>query len=256
MARWRELTYRTEPVDKKLVGDMARRLTGQPVVIWLVKRQTYKRAYLVSVDQKSDCFRVRWSKKGTAKRYRGIWRVHNAKLFSEKGLPKALWPAKLPDVTNNYPRGVSRMAAKATSRKRTAKAEPTETNGGRTRSRDILEDYTEAERKRLAKAVLKMKKNGAKWGEIGEELDLPGDRPSVAGRRLLREYTDDGEEYIRVRETKPAAKAPTKKRGRKVVEEVDDEEDEDLEEEEEDEAPPRRARKVRATRGRKAANPS
>lgn len=122
-----------------------------------------------------------------------------------------------------------------------ASAKKAAENGGRTR-RDVLEEYTEAERKRMAKQIFKMKKSGASWGEIAEELDLPGDRPSVAGRRLLREYMDGGEEVIRERNVS------TKAKSRKVVDEDDEDEDED-----EDEAPaPKRGRKrVTTTRGRK-----
>jgi hypothetical protein len=128
--------------------------------------------------------------------------------------------------------------------KRGAKKAPAKkaaNNGGR-RS-DALEEYTEAERKRMAKAILKMKKGGASWGEIAEEMDLPGERPSVIGRRLLREYTDDGESVIRQRNTS------TKAKSRKVVDE-----DEDDEDEEEEEAPRRRTRKkvtVQKGRGRR-----
>jgi hypothetical protein len=125
--------------------------------------------------------------------------------------------------------------------KRGAKKAPAKkaaSNGGR--SRDILEDYTEAERKRLAKAILKMKKAGESWGDIAEELDLPGERPSVAGRRLLREYVDGGEEVIRQRNV--ATKAKSKRRAK----DEDDDEDDD-----EEEAPRRRSsRKVGVTRGR------
>lgn len=141
------------------------------------------------------------------------------------------------------------MAAKAAAKKGAAKK--SSTNGGSPRA-DLLEDYTEAQRRKLATAIIRMKKSGAKWGEIGEELELPGEKPSVVGRRLLREYSDSGEDYIRERaaagtgsKTKAKAKTATKRRAKAVEEDEDDEP-----------APRARRKKVTVKRGRgKAGNP-
>lgn len=255
--KWRQITYRTAPVDVRLVRDMATRLLGLRVVVYVPKKGRYQHAWLLWVSQTEDEFMIRWAHGGYTRTLQGIWRVHNAKLFSNRGLPMALYPAMIDDATiptaqeGNMATTSKRGSKAATSKTKGAKSKASD-NGGETRSRDILEDYSEAERKRLAKAIAKMKKDGAKWGEIGEELDLPGERPSVAGRRLLREYHPDGEQYIQERapaEEKP--KGSTRRRARDEEDEDDDDEDE----------PPRRRRggkaKVGVKRGAgRKSNPS
>lgn len=238
--KWRQLTYRTEPADVRFVREMATRLTGMRVVVYVPKAGRYQRAWLLWVSQDDDEFLVRWAKGGFTRMCRGIWRVHNAKLFSTQGLPLALYPAMIDSAT--FPDALkegNRMATRTKGAKASSKSKSkASSNGDAPRSRDILEEYSEAERKRLAKAIFKMKKDGAKWAEIGEELDLPGERPSVAGRRLVREYHPDGESVIQERapaEEKPKGSAA--KRSRRAAADDDDDDDED-----EDEAP-RRSRR-------------
>lgn len=259
--KWRQITYRTEPVDVRLVREMATRLTGQRIVVFVPKAGRYQRAWLLWVSQTDDEFLVRWSKGGFTRICRGIWRVHNAKLFSTQGLPLVMYPAMIDSVTfpNALKEGnsMATRSTKAASKGRTSKSKAS-SNGADTpaRARDILEEYSEAERKRLAKAIAKMKKDGAKWGEIGEELDLPGERPSVAGRRLLREYHPDGEAFIQ--ERAPREEAPAAKRSsRRKAAEVDDDESDDGEEEapRTRRASTRKRTTVKTGRGRKT-NPS
>ena len=226
--KYRELTYRTRPEDPRYFGEMAERLIGRRVVLWVPREDGYRRAWLISTNYLKDSFVIRWRRREPKLRLRGLWRIHNPGLFTDIGLPEPRGPAIVVEETiTQIPK---EGTAVATTSKRGSKAKaPAKASDNGGRSRDILEEYTEAERKRLAKAILKMKKAGAPWGEIAEELDLPGERPSVAGRRLLREYTDDGEAVIRQRNT--STKAKSKKR----AQDEDDEEDDD-----EDEAPPKR----------------
>lgn len=208
MPKYRRLTYRDEDIDHRYLRDMVERLVGHQVVVRMPRSdQLWKRGTLLAVYPDTDRFRVSWSKRGKGRNLVGLWRVHHNCLFDENKLPEPLENAIIRTVKTTTHRRVT-MATKATKGKGKAAAE---SNG---RSRDILEDFSEAERKRLAKQVFAMKKDGAKWGEIGEELDLPGERPSVAGRRLLREYHPSGESMIRERAEgsgrKPAAKASAK----------------------------------------------
>jgi hypothetical protein len=225
--KYRELTYRTRPEDPRYFGEMAERLIGRRVVLWVPREDGYRRAWLISTNYLKDSFVIRWRRREPKLRLRGLWRIHNPGLFTDLGLPEPRGPAIVVEETITDSR--RRETEVATTSKRGAKKGSTKASSNGGRSRDILEDYTEAERKRLAKAILKMKKAGESWGDIAEELDLPGERPSVAGRRLLREYADDGESVIRQRNT--STKAKSKRRAK-------DEDDED--EDDEDEAPPKR----------------
>lgn len=208
MPRYKRLTYRDKDVDHRLLKEVPDRLVGQSVVVRMPRSDhPWKRGYLKAIYRDSDRFRISWTKKGEGRVLTGLWRVHHGCLFDEKRLPRPLDPASIKTEITTTLRRVT-MAKQATKGRKAA----AESNG----RRDILEDYTEAQRKKLASQIFKMKQNGAKWGEIGEELDLPGERPSVAGRRLLREYHPQGEAVIRERAEgsgrKPAAaKASTRK---------------------------------------------
>jgi len=282
-AKFRELTYRTRPEDIRYVKEMAERLIGLQVVIRLQAGEgSWKRALLVAVNGERDTFRVRWSKRSKARTLRGVWRVHNARLFTETLLPEPNGPAKVTVESNPYnnPRRVNHMAtraagsrktaAKSTGRaKRTVKPEPDENGGGRV---DKLAHLTEGQRKKAAAFILKERSKGTGWPDIMEELEerdlpIPG---SMTGRRLLRMFYSDEELADAIRErgtgngdaTKKKAVKKTSSRKRKLEEEPEDEFEDDEEEfeddEEEEDEPPRRRRRnvrVKAGSGRKA-NPS
>lgn len=138
------------------------------------------------------------------------------------------------------------------------KAPDVEENGDAPKARtDKLGHLTEAQRRKAAGIIFKMRGEGKPWPEVMEKLEaqgmsIPG---SMTGRRLLRDYHDDGESVIRERIASASADGTAKKKATKTkakakVAEVDDEE-------EEDEEPPEPKRRVRVKRGAgKKSNPS
>jgi hypothetical protein len=256
--RWRDQSYRTEPVDPRLVLVNAERLIGQPIVVFMPETENskpWKRGQLVTVYPQSNRFLVKWTRNGVGRVLTGVWRVHNPALFTDSGLlPAPLESARVPSATKNNSRRSS-MATRSTraAKKSTATKTKSTTAAANGRVKDKLGHMTEAQRRKAAATIYKMRKDKKSWPEIMEVVDIPG---SMTGRRLLRDYgPDDAETVIRERSansksTKKATASTSKKaRGRAKVEVEDDEEDED-----EEPAPKRR---VRVKRGRgKSTNPS
>ena len=248
---------------------MALRYIGQRIVIRL--NDTWKRGYLVGVDAPTDRVWIKYTKYGRIKVLRGIWRVHMHTLFSANaGLPAPLYPAKIVEVTNN-PRRVQ-MATRVTRSKAGAKKpaakKPTPpkdaaaANGDAPKTRkDKLGHLTESQRKKAAAIIFKMRGEGKPWPEVMEELEsknmpIPG---SMTGRRLLREYHDEGDSVIRERvksADKDEDEAPAKKKSTRTKAKAKAADVEEEEEEEEEEAPqPKRRVRVKRGAGKKS-NPS
>lgn len=156
---------------------------------------------------------------------------------------------------------VTRSKTKAASTKKATpakKATPkADTNGDAPKTRkDKLGHLTDAQRKKAAAIIFKMRGDGKSWDAVMEELEdknmpIPG---SMTGRRLLRDYgPDDAETVIRERVAGDgaAAKKATKTKSKsKKAAEADDEE-------EEEEEAPRPRKRVRVKRGTgKKTNPS
>jgi len=244
---------------------MAVRLIGQRIIIRT--DDIWKRGYLVGVDAPTDRIWVKHTKYGRVKVMRGIWRVHMNSLFSaNSGLPAPLYAAKIPVIPTNPRRG-SQMATRVTRSKtkaagtkkppaKTAAAAKPSANGDAPRRKDKLAHLSEAQRKKAAAIIFRMRKEGKGWDAVMEELEdknmsIPG---SMTGRRLLRDYgPDDAESVIRERvaNTDGAAKKKATSTKVKAKAKVADEE------EEEEEEAPRPRRKVRVKRGTgKKSNPS
>jgi hypothetical protein len=143
------------------------------------------------------------------------------------------------------------MATRATrSKKGATKATSTgsENGGGR---KDKLAHMTEAQRRKAANTIFKMRGQGKSWADIMEVVDIPG---SMTGRRLLRDYgPSDAESVIRERKlgatSSNSKSSKAKAKSRKRAAEPDEDEDEE-------EAPrPKRRVKVKRGAGSKA-NPS
>src|SRR5262249_35722321 len=121
--------------------------------------------------------------------------------------------------------------------------------------KDKLSHLTEAQRRSAAKLIFKMRGDGKPWPEVMEALEekgwsIPG---SMTGRRLLRDYHDEGESVIRERVANKdgaAAKKSTKTKAKAKVAEVEDED-----EEEEEASQPKKKVRVRRGAGKKS-NPS
>lgn len=235
----RELTYRTRPENERYFHDMAERLIGQPVVIRMPKDDRYQRGYLVSVGKPGeDRFRVKWTHKGLGRNLKGLWRVHNARLFSNGKYPRptgkplplsaCITPvngvSSVTSTNHNPTRRGSSMAKSATKSKGTKRGRPS-----------VLDDLTDAQRTKLANRVLKLREKGVAWDGPDGICEQVGISSAVVGRKLLKEA--GGEDMIRERtvnggakatkastkksapkgKAKPAAKSGAKKGGRVVV---------------------------------------
>jgi hypothetical protein len=260
-------TYRTHsgPVDYYTV---AAKLMGHKVVVWLPEEERWRVGYLLGIVPVDDVFVVKWSRRGSSRILKGVWRVHSPSLFTGTNLlPIPKHPARLPQSTNKRSKedrmATKRTAAKAsTATKRTAtkKAASTDSaeNGakkttGRTRGPDKLEGLSEAKKRNIAKLIFRerSKSPSTSWPDITQLVEdkydwaLPG---SMTGRRLLREYGPDNAEEAIIKQDrsgakKAAAKKTAAKKGasKKKVQEVEEpedveelEEDEELEDEEEE----------------------
>lgn len=233
MGRYKDLTYRAAPCWKGYGVDVAIHLFKKPVVVYMPTRpHPWRKGKLTNVLPAQDRFRVTWSN-GRYSNLRGLWRIHDAKLFTKGRLPVPTGPAKLHSTHQTNPKEGVVMAAKVAKKKGTAKSR----NSGNFNMREA----SAAEKKRMAQQVKTLRKAGEPWdgdGGICEQLGLSS---ALQGRTLLREF--GGEELIREQERngsskkKPAAKkAAAKKPAAKK---------------------PAVKRKVSIKRGRgKAANPS
>lgn len=105
------------------------------------------------------------------------------------------------------------MAVKKSTRKTAASRKP------KAATRKPRMPETDRERKALAARILKMRKAGSPWPDIVKATGVPG---SLTGRKLLREYTSNGESVIGAngpsngttkKAKKPVAKKASAKKG-------------------------------------------
>jgi hypothetical protein len=219
MRKLRDLTYRKDQCDRRYVMDMAQRLVGQRIVVQMADGTGWRSAWLMKVYPKNDRFKVKWTKSGVPTTLRGVWRVHNAGLFSQGQKPRPTrlhelnGRAKVTSSNSNRPKE-GKMATR-TKAKAGAKKGP-----GRPKSTGGIAGLSDAQRKKLAGQIVRLKKQGVKWDGPDGICEQVGISSALQGRDLLREYGNA--DMVRERSTsngggsrakakaKPAAKGKAK----------------------------------------------
>lgn len=243
----RIITYRTQPEDERYFHDMAERLIGKQVVIYMPQYERYQRGYLTAVgDFGEDKFRVKWTQKGLGRTLKGLWRVHNAGLFGGGKYPQKRGKPTPADACITPRNGVASTPAPNNKAQRRAKGMAKATSKTKTKTAakrgrpSQLDDLTPAQREKLANRVRRLREQGIGWDSEGGIVDqIPEVSSATMGRKLLAEAGAEdlirptgrengsskkssakkagGKAAAKSGAKKSTAKAPAKKTGRKVV---------------------------------------
>lgn len=208
MRKVRDLTYRKDQCDQRYVNDMAQRLVGQRIIVQMADGSGWRSAWLMKVYPKTDRFKIRWIKAGVPTTLRGIWRIHNAGLFTAGQKPR---PNGLHGMASHAKIGSTvkpkspRRASMATRTKSSTKKGP-----GRPKQNGGIASLSESQRKKMAGTIAKLKRQKVKWDGPGGICDQVGISSALQGRELLREYGND--DLVRER-TVSGSKSKTKSTG-------------------------------------------
>lgn len=189
----RDLTYRKEQCDRRYVIDYATRLVGKRIVVQMSDGSGWRSAWLLKVYPDNDRFQVKWTKEDKGRKtIRGLWRVHNANLFTAGQKPR---PQRLHGMVNhakvsstvkpNAQEGKMATTKSKTSAKR-GPGRPKGSGGG-----GGIASLPESKRAAMAKKIAKLRTQKVKWDGPDGICAQVGISSALQGRELLREYGNE-----------------------------------------------------------------